>query len=91
MLPVMTDRSLTVTLPEPDADGVTARVASGAYASESDVVRAGLRALEALEDEAEGWIAGEGAARYDAWKADPSRARPAAEAFARVRDAIRQV
>lgn len=85
----MTSRSLTVTLPEPDADSVAARVASGAYASESEVVRAGLSALEALEDEAEAWVAREGAARYDAWKADPSRARPAAEAFARARDAIR--
>lgn len=85
----MTDRSLTVTLPDSDADSVAARVASGAYASESDVVQAGLRALEALEDEAEAWIAREGAARYDAWKADPSRTRPAADVFARVRDAIR--
>jgi Arc/MetJ-type ribon-helix-helix transcriptional regulator len=75
-------------LPEDLADEVTARVSSGAYASESDVLREGLRALGSLEAEAEDWIAREAALRFDAWAADPSRAAPAATVFARVRDTV---
>ena len=42
-------RPLTITLPEEMARAVKARVASGAYASDSEVIREGLRALIAQE------------------------------------------
>jgi putative addiction module CopG family antidote len=53
------------------ARAVKERVASGDYASESEVLREGLRALEAQEDAVERWLRTEGVARYDAWKASP--------------------
>ena len=40
-----TTRQLSVTLPNDMADRVKAKVASGEYASESEVIRAGLGAL----------------------------------------------
>ena len=58
---------------QPAADG--AKVASGEYASESEVIRDGLRALQARERAMETWLRGEVAAAYDSMKADPSRAR----------------
>ncbi|MFN3944238.1 MAG: type II toxin-antitoxin system ParD family antitoxin [Allosphingosinicella sp.] len=68
-------RQLSITLPHQMAEAVRARVESGAYASESEVVREGLRALDARERAQEAWLHGEVAAAYDALQADPSRAR----------------
>ena len=65
---------------------------TGEYASESEVIRDGLRALMARDRAVEGWLHGQVGPAYDALKADPSsavtvnqvRARLAAE-LARVR------
>jgi hypothetical protein len=46
-VPRMAKRALNVTLPPDLAKMVQDKVASGSYASESDVVSAGLRALQA--------------------------------------------
>ena len=78
----------TITLPEPVADALAARVASGDYASESDVIREGLLALDAQDGAIEAWVVREGAARFDAYEADPGRARPADEAFKRIKQRI---
>jgi antitoxin ParD1/3/4 len=75
----------TFSLPPEHADFIDAKVASGAYASGSEVVRAGLRALQERDAAVEKWLREEVAPAYDALKADPARARPAAEAFANVR------
>ncbi len=40
-----TTHKMSITLPNEMADAVKAKVASGAYATESEVVRDGLRAL----------------------------------------------
>jgi len=48
-------------------------VASGAYASGSEVVRAGLRALQERDAAIERWLREEVVPAYDAIKADPSR------------------
>ena len=56
------------------ADALRERVASGAYASESDVVRDGLRALFVQEKAVESWLRTEVADAYDELRADPSRA-----------------
>ncbi len=56
-----------VTLPDDLADEARARVASGAYGSEQEVIRDGLRALSDRDDAAERWLATEGVARFDAY------------------------
>jgi len=52
---------------------VRAKVASGEYASESEVIRDGLRALRARERAVDDWLRTTVAPAYDALKADPSR------------------
>lgn len=69
-----TTRQLSITLPEDMADKVKARVASGSYASESEVIRDGLRALQEREDAVEHWLRTEVVAAYDEYKVDPSAA-----------------
>jgi len=60
------------------AEMVRTRVDSGEYASESEVIRDGLRALEMHDRALEAWLREDVAAAYDAMKADPSRARSSA-------------
>jgi antitoxin ParD1/3/4 len=74
-----TTRQLSVTLPNDMADQVRAKVASGEYASESEVIRDGLRALQEREKAMEAWLRSEVVSAYDALKADPSRARSTAD------------
>lgn len=81
-------KPLTITLPPQMAQAVKARVASGAYASESEVVREGLRALAAQEQAVERWLKTEGVARFDAYTTAPDQTSSAAEAGARLRDHI---
>jgi antitoxin ParD1/3/4 len=79
-------KQLSVTLPNEMADHVRARVARGEYASESEVIRDGLRALQAREEAVETWLREEVAAIYDAMKADPSRARTSEQVRQRLAD-----
>jgi len=67
-----TTTQLSITLPNNMADALKARVASGEYASESEVIRDGLRALFAREDAIEAWLQNEVVRTYDALRADPS-------------------
>ena len=67
-----TTKQLSVTLPNNMAEALKERVASGAYASESEVVRDGLRAQFAREEALENWLRTEVAASIEAVKADPS-------------------
>ena len=64
----------SITLPSEMAQMVKDKVSSGEYASESEVIRDGLRALEARNRAVEHWLRTEGVAAYDRLKADPSRA-----------------
>jgi len=66
-----TSKTATISLPFETAEALRARVTSGGYASESDVVREGLRALDAQEDRVEAWLRTEGVARDDAWRSAP--------------------
>lgn len=75
----------TISLPAEHAEFIDAKVASGDYASASEVVRAGLRALQERDAAIEKWLREEVAPAYDAYRKDPSRAVPIDEAF----DAIR--
>lgn len=68
-----TTKQLSVTLPNEMAALVRAKVASGEYASESEVIREGLRALNARERALDGWLKQTALPAYDAYRADPSR------------------
>lgn len=67
-------QQFSITLPNEMAEAVRAKVASGEYATESEVIRDGLRALLARDRAVEDWLRKEVATAYDALKADPSRA-----------------
>ena len=61
----------TVSLPAEQAAYIDAKVAAGDYASASEVVRAGLRALRERDAAVERWLVEEVAPTYDAYKANP--------------------
>ena len=67
-------QQFSVTLPNEMAQMVKSKVSSGEYASESEVIRDGLRALQARDKALETWLQTEAAAAYDRLKADPGRA-----------------
>jgi putative addiction module CopG family antidote len=75
---------MSITLPIEMADALRERVASGEYASESEVVRDGLRALFARDQAVEQWLRTEVVSAYDTLKADPSRAASAEDVRARL-------
>lgn len=69
-------KQLSITLSNDMADTVRAKVASGEYATESEVIRDGLRALQARDKVVEQWLQSQAVPSYDALRADPSRAVP---------------
>ena len=79
-----TTQQFSITLSNTLADAVKARVASGEYASESEVIRDGLRALMARDRAVEAWLTERVAPAYDALAADPSRAVSADHVRARL-------
>jgi antitoxin ParD1/3/4 len=72
----------TFSLPSEHAEFIDSKVASGSYASGSEVVRAGLRALQERDAAVERWLREEVAPVYDAMKADPTRGITAKKVFA---------
>ena len=56
------------------ADVVKAKVATGEYETESEVIRDGLRVLIARDRAVESWLIEQVVPAYDALKADPCRA-----------------
>ncbi len=79
-----TTRQLSITLPNEMADALRERVKSGEYASESEVIREGLRTLWARDRAIETWLRGEVADAFDALVADPSRGVSADDLRARL-------
>ncbi|WP_284076572.1 ribbon-helix-helix domain-containing protein [Herbaspirillum aquaticum] len=69
-----TTQQMSITLPNDMADVVKSKVRSGEYASESEVIRDGLRTLLARDRAVESWLNHQVGPAYDALKADPSRA-----------------
>lgn len=77
-------QQFSITLPIQMAEAVKAKVAAGEYATESEVIRDGLRALMARDRALESWLVGQVTPAYDALKADPSRAVSIDEVRARL-------
>ncbi len=84
-----TTRQMSVTLPHEMADMVRAKVTSGEYASESEVIRDGLRALAARDRAVEAWLRDQVLPAYDRLQADPQRAVTADAVRGRLR-AVRE-
>lgn len=66
-------RSLSITLPNEMADMVRRKVASGEYATESEVIRDGLRILSARDQVVERWLGRDVLPILQANEADASR------------------
>ncbi len=79
-----TTRQLSITLPNEMADVIKAKVESGEYATESEVIRDGLRVLIARDRVVENWLNNQVGPAYDALKADPSRASSVLQVRARL-------
>ena len=71
----------TISLPSEHAVYIDNKVTSGAYASASEVVRAGLRALQERDEAVERWLREDVAKVYDEMEAHPERAIPAEKVF----------
>ena len=63
----------TISLPAAQARYIDALVEAGTYASASEVVRAGLRALQERDAAVERWLHEVVVPTYDAMQADPRR------------------
>ena len=66
-----TTQSLSITLPLEMAQMVKAKVSSGEYATESEVIRDGLRSLAARDAAVEKWLKDEVVPTYDRVMANP--------------------
>jgi len=67
-----TTQKMSITLPNIMVAQVKAKVRTGEYATESEVIREGLRALQARERAIENWLQNVVCPVYDAVKADPA-------------------
>jgi len=81
---------LTVTLPPEMAAMVKAKVASGEYASDSEVIRDGLRTLQARDAALEKWLREEVVQSCKEYDADPSIGIPGELIMDQVRAAYRE-
>ena len=80
-----TTQQYSITLPHEMAEAVEAKVKSGSYASVSEVLRDGVRALIERDSAFEKWLREEVVASIEEYEADPSAAIPADEMMQRLR------
>ncbi len=76
----------TVSLPKEHADFVAQMVKSGTYASASEVVRAGLRALQERNAAVDRWLMQEVAPSYDALISGDTTPKPSKDLFDGLRE-----
>jgi putative addiction module CopG family antidote len=69
-----TTQQFSITLPNEMADAVKNKVAGGEYATESEVIRDGLRVLMARDRAVDNWLRDQVGPAYDALKANPTSA-----------------
>jgi putative addiction module CopG family antidote len=81
---------LSVTLPHDMAALVKAKVASGEYATESEVIRDGIRALLARDAAVEKWLQNEVAQSYDSFVAGPGSGIPLDDVMERLRTSYKE-
>ena len=79
-----TTQQFSITLPLEMADIVKSKVAAGEYATESEVIRDGLRVLMARDRAVDSWLEEQVGPAYDALKANPARAVTVAQVRARI-------
>lgn len=79
-----TTQQFSITLPLEMAEMVKAKVAAGEYATESEVIRDGLRVLLARDRMMETWLREQVAPVFDEMKADSSRAASVDAVLARL-------
>lgn len=80
-----TAQKRTFSLPAEHASFIDAKVASGSYASGSEVIHAGLRALQERDAAVKRWLLDEVGPVYDMMKANPERGIPAEAVFEELR------
>jgi antitoxin ParD1/3/4 len=80
-----TTRQLSITLPADMVEIVEGKIRSGAYASVSEVVREGIRALLERDAAVERWLREEVVAGHAEHLADPSGGVPADEILGRIK------
>jgi putative addiction module CopG family antidote len=77
-------QQFSITLPNEMADVIKAKVAAGEYATESEVIRDGLRTLLARDRAVEAWLLEQVVPAAQALKADPGRTLSAEQARERL-------
>ena len=80
----MGTQQLSITIPDELAQAVRAKVATGEYNSESEVVEEGLTSLLADDVDVEQWLQNDVAAAYDGFQANPAAGCSGAEMRTRV-------
>ncbi len=85
-----TTQALTITLPHDMLEMVKAKVRSGEYATESEVIRDGLRTLQARDAALEKWLSEEVIKSYDECEADATLGVPAEKVMERIRTQYRK-
>lgn len=80
---------LSITLPHDMAAMVKEKVASGEYATESEVIRDGLRVLKARDEMIEAWLRDEIAKSYDEFVAGNKGGVPGKDMMAKLRATYR--
>lgn len=85
-----TTQQFSITLPTQMAGLVKSKVACGEYATESEVIRDGLRVLMARDRAQEHWLQTLAGPAFDALNADPSTAVPMTQVRKRLAAAHRR-
>ena len=80
-----TTQQFSITLPLEMAEAVEGKIKSGAYASVSEVMRDGVRALLERDAAVEKWLREEFVAGHREYLADPSKGVPAEAILGRIK------
>ena len=80
-----TTQQFSITLPLDMAEAVENKIKSGVYASVSEVMRDGVRALIERDAAVERWLREDVMAGHEEYLADPSKGVPAGEVLGRIK------